>query len=295
MINKYLLSGLLLSISVTASARPSQTMPSVDADVGQFFHLDSHDISPVDSHNDGKQFRLYIAVPQGISSPRPVLYMLDGNGMFPLMVNQAIRKLPVERMPIIVGIGYASDQAFPKKWRDYDYTPQVSDPDFAYGGGAEQLYTLLESKIKPWVTAHYPADSNRQTLFGHSFGGLFTLMAYQNHPESFQRFVAASPSLWWGKGEMIDLPLMTKRQVTASLFVTQGGGEEKPDLEKMDEKQLARYHSRTSWIGPRALCSALEANHHACQFTLYPGKNHGSVIPDALGKALDVAALPDSL
>src|SRR5690606_6559257 len=45
--------------------------------------------------------------------------------------------------------------------------------------------------------AAVPIDESRQTLYGHSYGGLFVLHALRTQPGAFQRYVAASPSLWW--------------------------------------------------------------------------------------------------
>lgn len=219
MLNQLIISSLLLSISLItpAAARPSQKIPELDEQVSQFYAVQHHDMT-----NEKRRYRIFSAVPHSAGTTRPILYMLDGNGLFPLAVNRAIQTLPADKLPIIIGIGYPTDEAFPKKLRDYDYTPRVSGDAFTHGGGADELYQFLDQQIRPWAEQNFTFDKQRQTLFGHSFGGLFTLMAYQNHPTAFQSFVSASPSLWWGKGEMINRDKLTQEHNAAPLFITLG-------------------------------------------------------------------------
>ncbi|APG51753.1 TPA: alpha/beta fold hydrolase [Providencia stuartii] len=289
MINKLIISSLLFSMALTtAYARPSQTPPALDKQVSQFYDVQHHDMENPHSSKGSRTYRIFSAVPHGMQSPRPVLYMLDGNGIFPLVVNRAIQKLPKDKLPIIIGVGYPIHEAFPKQLRTYDYTPRVAGDDFAQGGGSEELSQFLTSQIRPWVEQQFAIDKQKQTLFGHSFGGLFTLMAYQKHPTAFQSFVSASPSLWWGKGTMIDKAQLTQQQNASPLFITLGELEEKPDLSRLSEEQIKHYQSRSSWITSRQLCTMLSDHGRHCEFTLYPNQSHGSVIPDAINKALDV-------
>lgn len=269
----------------SAFARPSQTIPSMDEQVSQFY-----DIQQTDMTYGDRALRIYSAVPYNVTAQRPVLYMLDGNGLYPKAVNRAVKKLPADKLPIIIGIGYPIDEAFPKAWRTLDYTPPVIGDEFKQGGGSPALYQFLTDTIRPWAEQRLPIDKNKQTLFGHSFGGLFTLMAYQQQPDDFQFYVSASPSLWWGKGSMVDLAKLTAKQTASPLFVTLGGLEESPDLSKLSAEQVQNYQARKSWISTRQVCTEIANHQRHCEFTLFDGKNHGSVIPDAIDKALDVAS-----
>ncbi|MGW1371991.1 alpha/beta hydrolase [Providencia hangzhouensis] len=283
--NKIILSGILLCMTSSAFSRPSQTIPSMDEQVSQFY-----DIQQTDMAYGDRALRIYSAVPYNITAQRPVLYMLDGTGLYPKAVNRAVEKLPADKLPIIIGIGYPIDEAFPKAWRTYDYTPPVAGEDFKQGGGSPALYQYLTDTVRPWAEQRFPIDKSKQTLFGHSFGGLFTLMAYQQQPDDFQFYVSASPSLWWGKGSMVDLAKLTAKQASSPLFVTLGGLEESPDLSKLSAEQVQNYQARKSWISTRQVCTEIANHQRYCKFTLFDGKNHGSVIPDAIDKALDVAS-----
>ncbi|ENR5392963.1 alpha/beta hydrolase [Providencia rettgeri] len=283
--NKIILSGILLCMTNSAFSRPSQTIPPLDKTVGQFY-----DIQQTDMTYGDRALRIYSAVPYNVTAQRPILYMLDGNGLYPKAVNRAVEKLPADKLPIIIGIGYPIDEAFPKAWRTHDYTPPVAGDDFKQGGGSPALYQFLTDTIRPWAEQQFPIDKSKQTLFGHSFGGLFTLMAYQQQPDDFQFYVSASPSLWWGKGSMVDLAKLTAKQTASPLFVTLGGLEESPDLSKLSAEQVQNYQARKSWISTRQVCTEIANHQRHCEFRLFDGKNHGSVIPDAIDKALDVAS-----
>src|SRR6202008_4613115 len=81
--------------------------------------------------------------------------------------------------------------------RSYDFTPPGSaDPDMEglALGGAREFLAFLNGTLKPWARANH-RGGGRQILFGHSLGGLFALYALFEAPQSFDVYIAASPSL----------------------------------------------------------------------------------------------------
>ncbi|MGV2470362.1 alpha/beta hydrolase, partial [Bacillus subtilis] len=48
------------------------------------------------------------------------------------------------------------------------------------------------------------------------------------------------------------------------------------------------YQTRKSWITSRKICEEIQAHQRACSFTLFEGKTHGGVIPDAINQALEI-------
>lgn len=97
-------------------------------------------------------------------------------------------------------------------------------------------------------------------------------MAYQQQPDDFQFYVSASPSLWWGKGSMVDLAKLTAKQAASPLFVTLGGLEESPDLSKLSAEQVQNYQARKSWISTRQVCTEIANHQRHCEFRLFDGK-----------------------
>ena len=59
--------------------------------------------------------------------------------------------------------------------------------------------------VPDMLSALAPAwPEQRKVLFGHSFGGLFTLYSLFTQPGVFDTYVAASPSLWFNDGVILE-------------------------------------------------------------------------------------------
>ena len=70
-------------------------------------------------------------------------------------------------------------------------------------GGADQFAELIAQRVKPAVAALAKIDPQRQTLWGHSFGGLFALHVLFTRTRDFQAYAVANPSVWWGEGVLL--------------------------------------------------------------------------------------------
>ncbi len=64
-------------------------------------------------------------------------------------------------------------------------------------GGAPAFLDCLINEILPLVERRWRADPGDRTLVGHSFGGLFAGWTLQTRPDSFNRYLLVSPSLWY--------------------------------------------------------------------------------------------------
>ncbi|GGA16377.1 ferri-bacillibactin esterase BesA [Paenibacillus marchantiophytorum] len=162
-------------------------------------------------------YRIFVYTPAQEAPPQgfPVLYLLDANALFGTIVEavrvQARRPEKTGVYPaIIVGIGYPTDEPFDDS-RYYDFTMPTSDEvlkalpvrnkDHVWPkvGGAQDFRDFIEQELKPRIERDYPVDWNRQGIFGHSLGGLFVLQTLLTMPDSFQFYVAGSPSIHWNK------------------------------------------------------------------------------------------------
>ncbi|WP_418184880.1 alpha/beta hydrolase [Aliarcobacter vitoriensis] len=162
-------------------------------------------------HKQEYLIQVYQPKSKALENGYPVVYILDGNATFPYasvmaqaMDNMSYRTKKVP--PLIVSIGYASKELFDIEARSSDYTPpyegELKTPQNRGSsqftqGGAEEFYSFIQKQLKPIIEKNYKVDKHKQTLFGHSYGGLFTLYSFLNHPNDFQNFIAASPSIWW--------------------------------------------------------------------------------------------------
>lgn len=120
--------------------------------------------------------------------------------------------MPEVEPSIVVGIEYDTDLPFHKN-RHYDLTFFVSAeelpplPDgksWPEQGGASKFLEFIETKLKPFIENNYSINTRKQTLFGHSLGGLFVLNAFFTSPNSFQNYIAGSPSIWWNEKQIVE-------------------------------------------------------------------------------------------
>lgn len=280
---------------MTSGVLPAQAQsapPLITDQAREYFAISQIDMAS-DRH---RPYRLFIAVPRQAAPEKgyPVLYMLDGNAQFPFAVNSY--KTENGPAPLIVAIGYQIDRGYDVPARTRDYTPPttIDDAYFDQGGEAETFYQFLQTRVKPWVEARHRVNRQKQTLAGHSFGGLFTLYTLFNHTASFQHYIAASPSIWWGDGVVIPArkPLFDAAP-PHSVMLSVGEYEETPEKaasgKPIDAKRAERHSRRKMVIQARTLAAQLKDQGVNAQFILFAGKNHGDVIPDAIGKAVIIA------
>lgn len=188
MFRAILVAGLLLFMPLAASAQTPR--------------LRERDLSETAmTSRDGADYRILVSVPRGPAPAGgfPVFYILDGDAFFNTAVEIArMREWGRLTPSIIVGVAYPSRTFYDGPRRTMDFTPPgfvdaTFDP--AEVGGADRFLAFLVSGLKPWVASHYAIDPQRQVLFGHSLGGLFTLHVLYTAPESFNVYLAASPSI----------------------------------------------------------------------------------------------------
>lgn len=140
----------------------------------------------IDTPDGQRHYRLDLAIPRRAppASGYPVVYLLDGNNVLAELREEWLAELDSGTPPLLVMIGYDTDQRYDAQ-RNRDYT----------GAGSADFLQVLKAQIKPLIQTEQPIDQSRQMLWGHSYGGLFTLFAFFEDPGAFQTWFAASPSL----------------------------------------------------------------------------------------------------
>jgi len=154
-------------------------------------------------------FRLHISLPATYANSErlyPVVYLTDGNGLFPLVrcISEALSGgLEIPRL-IIVGIGYDTDDG--RQWarlRERDLLPtdaSATDPPRRQPltktgirrGQAGPFLRFIREELEPFINRNYRADPQDSTYMGNSYGGLFVLF---HHPDTFGRYVIGSPAI----------------------------------------------------------------------------------------------------
>lgn len=137
----------------------------------------------IQSERTGKVYRIFVSEPRHEPPPGgyPVLYVLDGNALFPSLAiqAQALENRPgptLRNSMLVVGIGYPGNELYDFEARSDDYTPKAEDRqrlpnrESAPSGGADDFLAFIEDELKPMIALRYSVNSQRQTLFGHSYG-----------------------------------------------------------------------------------------------------------------------------
>lgn len=247
-----LLCGLCMQTSLPSHAQSSAPAPSAplpaDWAPAQLPRSYSFDL---ESTHTGQRYRIWVGLPHKAAPAAgyPVLWALDGLASFPLMEvarprppaahesAQWRKKIGDEPTGLIVAIGYASGEAIDVNARALDYTPPTDAPTgdtfSSRHGGADAFLRFLTQELRPLLARHFAMDPRQHTLFGFSYGGLFALHTLSTQPQHFQRYWAASPSLWFGEHQTLKalpqrLASLDFQRHAAQVMVTVGMDEQYP-------------------------------------------------------------------
>jgi len=247
----------------------------------------------------------------------PVVTVTDAGLTFPIAATMSMAAAMDGAGALVVGVGYPTrDPAEPMRLRLRDLTPPTPlsrihrmpgqpAPKAADYGGADAFRRFLIEELRPLIAAEYKVDPARQTLYGHSLGGLFTLGVLFEHPEAFQTYVASSPSIWWNRRALLRLaPAFEKRvtrgEVAARVLVMIGALEQSPpailppgvtaaQMRKLG--RIARMVDNARELGER-LAALKGVDGYVARFAEFADEDHMSVVPASLSRALRFALRP---
>ncbi|QTD41852.1 alpha/beta hydrolase [Sporosarcina sp. Te-1] len=229
-------------------------------------------------------YKVTVSVPMADIPPEgfPVLYVLDGNAYGTM--SREMLKLQWRRSDktqvdatVIVSIGYETTEVFPST-RVLDFTPPASavslppKPDgtpWPAHGGAEEFLHFIEKEVLPFVFKSASINADRQTLFGHSLGGLFVLYTLFNRPDLFQNYISCSPSIWWNECQILKEEQRKCLPDGKNLFIAA----EKGDKQNMYDNALHLYER-------------LRTDSPSIMFRSPEGENHMSIVPAILSEAI---------
>lgn len=262
----------------------SRAAPPQGMAASTFYRFEQFSLNSADGQ---RHYQIALAIPNGPMPEQgyPVLYMLDGDAVLPLLTDALFARLQGADWPVIVTLGYKGDA---RTARVYDYTPSPQDltplpvgSQFSveHYGGAEPFWQFIEHTVKPQVGQRVTVNKERQSLWGHSFGGLFVLHTLFTHPESFQTYIAADASLWWQQGQILAAErAFSQRSArpTVDLLLQRSASHRPGDtLPKDETRRLAQRLSQLPELSVR--------------YYDYFQHHHGSVRPASLPAALRMA------
>ena len=211
----------------------------------------------------------------------PVIIVLDGTRyarmMHDTLANQLRNRAKTGVEPaIIVGIGH-DEQDIPNQ-RFYDFTAPADSYKFPLrfgkemqplpAGGAEKLMQYITEQVLPHLAKDYEVNPENVSIYGHSLGGLFVLWSYLQHPHTFTKYVALSPSVWWNEHELLRILEEVTIVNPSPLFISVGGKEG----DMVDDAQKFQDIAETKEI-------------HS-EFFVAEHENHASIIPTTMSRVL---------
>jgi predicted alpha/beta superfamily hydrolase len=242
---------------------------------------------------DGRRYRIFLAIPKARAPTAgyPIIYMLDGNAAFDALTSELLAKVPGL---VVAAIGYEGNKAFDVDARSRDYTPPLGgqtgpapDPQRPgrLVGGASIFLDGLVGDMRQAIEANLSIDAWRRTLWGHSYGGLFTLFTLYTRPTAFDAFVPVSPSMWWGEGvlDQLEAQAAPRRGDPAGVMIMLGDRESRSN---QPELAVPRPAPETMALIERlAQRDDLEVSSQVLE-----GAQHGPALRRSIPYALDFAA-----
>ncbi|WP_444941001.1 alpha/beta hydrolase [Microbulbifer sp. ZKSA004] len=209
--------------SPESHSQPLEFLPALK---GDYFKLDSAII--------GRPYHIYTRLPEGYNpnedTTYPVIYLLDGDSLFPILATNHLFMHYDDYAPeaIIVGIAYGSFK--PEiNHRSFDFS-LPGDSDTLKYGGAPQFLNFLEQELLPAVESRYAVDPQQRVLFGQSRGGYFVLYTAFSKPDLFKGLIASNATFLPQQEFFYREPVQATRE-DLTLVVT-SGSKDMPNLRK---------------------------------------------------------------
>jgi uncharacterized protein len=100
-------------------------------------------------------------------------------------------------------------------------TPTQNEVQGMSSGGADRFLQFLREELIPWTDDNYRTVPYR-ILLGHSLGGFFAIHALFSQPQTFDAYIAISPSVQWGDQHAVqhaETFLDATEQLNATLYM----------------------------------------------------------------------------
>lgn len=222
-----ILTGLILSIAGAAGASaqtPSGRAPDLPAALrGDAFRIESATLE--------RGFDIYVRLPENYDPEEPaypVIYLLDGDSLFPILAANHLFLHYDDRLPeaVVVGIAYGGfDPSVNRRHIDFQ-SPGDGVPEGE--AGAEAFLGFMRDELMPRIEGRFHIDPERRVLFGQSRGGNLVLYSAIRDPDLFWGRIASNPSLTPGL-ESVLAPAERSTREDLRVVVT-SGTRDRPDL-----------------------------------------------------------------
>jgi predicted alpha/beta superfamily hydrolase len=225
------------------------------------------------SENVRDSFEIYINLPKSLkeNDTCKVFYYLDANLKSGKKLRRFIKDSLINKescRTIFVGIGHIGNY---RVLRRRDFTvPKIKNLDTTgiseNFGQIEPFYRFLVTELMPTINSSYTTSITDNSIFGHSFGGLFAVYCLFKNDIHFSKYYSLSPSLWINDYSIYDFNHLSETSNTnRSLFLSVGGMEIinriKPGADEFEEYLNSKRYS-----------------HLVFDYKIYSGETHNSQV-----------------
>jgi len=218
----------------------------------------------------------------------PLIVCLDAPWTFGTIVDATRVMSMASEAPeaIVVGLGFVTDSMSEySRQRARWFTPTQWVPPPATGvkgvaveecGRALELAELIREQLLPPVAADHPIGE--RWLVGHSFSALAGLTFLFDDPTLFDRWLLASPSIWWDDRAILAIEqkyAASHDDLAADLFISAGTDEQLAPYDMAANAKLLADRLRTCEY-PSLRVASVELD----------GATHASTIGAAVGAGL---------
>lgn len=203
---------LVFGIFISACTSTSEiSAPTPIANPKEYYgHLSSlqGDYFKIKSTYVGRDFHINVRLPLDYQANNaktyPVVYVLDGDSLFPLLAPTHLFLHYDEKLPeaIIVGISYGSFYPIINK-RDIDFSAPAIDAA-PNEGGAPRFLDFLKKELIPKIENQFRANTAKRVLVGQSRAGYFVLWSALEDPDLFWARIASNPALAPGRARFFE-------------------------------------------------------------------------------------------
>lgn len=277
----WILAALLASGTATAApALPDDGPVAGEASAGARIPLEhlpalAGDYFPIHSQATGRTYHIYVRLPEGYDADAdarwPVVYLLDGDSLFPLLAPTHLFLHYDEQLPeaILVGIAYGSfDPSINKRHVDFS-APGSDTPEGE--GGAPMFLDFLERELLPETERRHRIDPGRRVLVGQSRGGYFVLWSALRRPDLFRARIASNAAFSRARDDLFGDAAPRARNDLA-LVVASGGRD-----------AAFRMENAREWI---AAWQARDDRPWALRHEILPDGTHAASIGDTYRRAM---------
>lgn len=195
------------------------------------------------------EYSLLISLPnsyyENSSQKYPVLYILDGQWDFNLMVSLYHNLRFDQSIPdiIIVGVAYYGQHANYDSLRTVDMTP-AKDHSAAGTGGGDKFLDVLKKEIIPYVDDNFRTNRLERGISGTSLAGFYANYLMFKANDLFNGFIIVNPYLVWDNEVLFRIEnefSLKSNNLNARVYMTSG----EFDISDVFLRMIDQIQSRT--------------------------------------------------